>query len=316
MVVLPPVRILVAPLEATALDDAKNVLARASRFLPAATVAAEKLFGRYPQAVPGVTVGAWLAVENTSVARRLPLVGVMAAAGSWIRLLAVDPSSRGQGIGTALLAEAARIAKCSSTGTARLRTGDQPGNYLAPGVDDRDEATIDWLLRRGFRVVGENHNMSVPLRKNELVSRQRSDEMDRALRASGYQIRRAQVPETHQLAAWVRGCFSEAWAFEVERALANGPHPGVHVALAGEAYVAFAAHDGNNQGLGWFGPAGTLAEHRGRGIGQALLLRCLLDVAGADVETGTIAWIGPLEFYRRTVGAIPDRRFLVLERQL
>jgi hypothetical protein len=80
--------------------------------------------------------------------------------------------------------------------------------------------------------------------------------------------------------------------------------------------VAFAAHDGNNAGLGWFGPAGTLPAHRGRGLGAALLLQCLLDVAEAGHEAGVIAWIGPREFYERTVGAVDDRMFVVMEKPL
>ena len=60
-------------------------------------------------------------------------------------------------------------------------------------------------------------------------------------------------------------------------------------------------------------PAGTSPEHRGRGLGEALLLRCLLDVRGLP-EAGVIAWIGPRAFYARACGAVSDRRFLSLER--
>ena len=102
---------------------------------------------------------------------------------------------------------------------------------------------------------------------------------------------------------------------EAARALENDP-PGVHLALAGGELCAFACHDGNNRGLGGFGPAGTLAAHRGRGAGRALLIRCLLDVAAAGHQDAVIAWIGPREFYERSVGARPGPRFAVLERPL
>ncbi|HEX9105241.1 MAG TPA: GNAT family N-acetyltransferase, partial [Polyangia bacterium] len=84
-------------------------------------------------------------------------------------------------------------------------------------------------------------------------------------------------------------------------------------AFCAGAPVAFAAADGNNQGLGWFGPAGTDPAHRGKRLGEALLVRCLEDVRGLP-EAGVIAWIGPKEFYRKTVGAVDDRRFVTLER--
>ncbi len=57
---------------------------------------------------------------------------------------------------------------------------------------------------------------------------------------------------------------------------------------------------------------GTLEDHRGHGLGEALLLRCLMDVRQRP-EGGVIAWVGPASFYTRTCGAVPDRRFVVYE---
>jgi predicted N-acetyltransferase YhbS len=102
------------------------------------------------------------------------------------------------------------------------------------------------------------------------------------------------------------------WSFEVGRALA-GPRRAVHVAVQNNSFVAFAAADGNNQGLGWFGPAGTDPAHRGKKLGESLLLRCLQDVRGLP-EGGVIAWIGPKAFYAKACGAVDDRRFVTLER--
>jgi predicted N-acetyltransferase YhbS len=105
------------------------------------------------------------------------------------------------------------------------------------------------------------------------------------------------------------------WALEAGRAL-DGPRRALHMAFVDGDYaapVAFAAADGNNQGLGWFGPAGTDPGHRGKKLGEALLLRCLEDVRGLP-EGGVIAWIGPKEFYAKACGAADDRRFVTLER--
>src|SRR5205823_6329705 len=90
-------------------------------------------------------------------------------------------------------------------------------------------------------------------------------------------IRRAESHEPALLDAIARE-FGGAWPFEVACALRCDP-PAVHVALQDGAYCAFAAHDGNNRGLGWFGPTGTWPAHRGKGLGEALLLACLIDVA-------------------------------------
>ena len=96
--------------------------------------------------------------------------------------------------------------------------------------------------------------------------------------------------------------FGGAWPFEVARALQFAPS-GVHVAVhvATGDYAAFAAHDGNNQGLGWFGPAGTWPAHRGQGLGEAALLACLVDVA-ATHDVCEVAWIGPRPFYQKAAG--------------
>nr|MDQ3301155.1 GNAT family N-acetyltransferase [Myxococcota bacterium] len=101
---------------------------------------------------------------------------------------------------------------------------------------------------------------------------------------------------------------------ELERALGHQP-AGVHVALADGAYCAFAAHDGNNRGLGWFGPTGTWPAHRGKGLGEALLLACLVDVA-AEHARCEVAWIGPRPFYEKVAGIVDERRFVVLARTL
>jgi GNAT superfamily N-acetyltransferase len=288
-------------LERAWLGEASDLLRRACAFDRAAEVADEKLFGAWPGGWKGGALGAF---DGGT------LVGVAAWAGRWIRLLAVDPPARGKGAGSALVAEIER--RAHAAGATRLRTGDQAGNYLSPGVDARSEDTIAWLERRGFRRVAEVENLSVRLVDNPLVTAARAAELAAAAADRGYDVKRA---EDEPVAAFARDTFAPAWGFEVERALRVG---GVHVAIergTGQL-AAFAAHDGNNQGLGWFGPAGTAEAHRGKGLGQALLLPCLLDVAAAGHSHGVIAWIGPREFYARTAGAVGDRRFVVLERAL
>ena len=131
----------------------------------------------------------------------------------------------------------------------------------------------------------------------------------------GYDAWRAQPEDSPRVLAFVSQRFSIGWAFQVEQAMAHDP-PDVHVAWRRDELVAFAAHDGNNRGLGWFGPAGTDEDHRGVGLGQALLLGCLLDIAAGGHKTADIAWIGPRRFYERSCGAVQGRRFVVLEREL
>jgi mycothiol synthase len=301
----PGVTMTVGALGRGRLDEARALLARSCPFDDAAAVAEEKLFGGWPGEHPGGTLGAFVDGNR--------LVGVAAWAGRWLRLIAVDPDETGHGVGKALLDAVAAAARAG--GATRLRTGDQAGNYLAPGIDTRNRAAIDWFWRKGFVEVARYDNIRVPLPGNPLVTAARAAELAEGCAARGYEVRRAGPGDTTRLLETARDAFAAAWAWECARALAFDP-PGVHIAVerATGEIAAFAAHDGNNQGLGWFGPAGTLQAHRGKGLGAALLLPCLLDVAAAGHEQGVIAWIGPREFYEKVAGAVADRSFVVLQK--
>lgn len=291
----------VVPLARDRLADAARLLDRACAYERAGAVAEEKLFepGPRDQARP-------LAVLD-----RARLRGVAVVSGRWLRLLAVDPDERGRGVGSALLA----AAEAAMAGHDRVHVMDQPGNYLAPGIDLRDRATLDWLVRRGYAVRGENVNLVIDVTaRNPRVGEARAAALAAAL--PGYELRRGRPGDRPAIDALVeRGGFAGAWRHEVGRALL-AETPGVQLALHGGEVVAFAAHDGNNRGLGWFGPAGTAPEHRGRGLGQALLVACLVDVARAGHEACEVAWIGPREFYQGAVGVAGERRFAVLRKEL
>jgi GNAT superfamily N-acetyltransferase len=290
------------PVDRSLLPEIAAILAASCPFDRAAEVADEKLFGAGPSGLPRA-LGAWQGGA---------LVGVAAVAGNRIRVLAVAPAAREQGAGSALLDACGAAARAD--GVTTLRTLDEPGNYLAPGIDVRNTAAIGWLERRGWQRHPEPRvNVSIDVRDNPRVSAARAADLAAAAAARGYAVRRARADERPLLDA-VRAEFGGAWPFELERALGAGP-PGVHVAIKDGAYAAFAAHDGNNRGLGWFGPTGTWPAHRGQGLGEALLVACLVDVADHHVRC-EVAWIGPRAFYDKVAGITADRRFVVLTREL
>jgi mycothiol synthase len=292
----------IASLDRGSLDEARAVLAVACAFDRADVVAEEKLFGAGPSG-GAQALGAWQDER---------LVGVAAIAGNRLRLLAVTPAARGRGIGAALLEACARRAR--DAGATTLRTLDQPGNYLAPGIDERNVEAIGWLERRGWRRHGElRSNVRIDVRDNPRVSAARALALAHAAATRGYEVRRARRDEAALLEA-VAAEFGGAWPFELARAL-DAELPGVHVAQQGGAYCAFAAHDGNNRGLGWFGPTGTWPAHRGHGLGEALLVACLVDVAAHHAQC-EVAWIGPRPFYDKVAGIAEDRRFVLLIRDL
>ncbi|HEU0030864.1 MAG TPA: GNAT family N-acetyltransferase [Kofleriaceae bacterium] len=292
----------VGPIDRSQLAAAELVLADACAFDRATEVADEKLFEPGPTA-PALAFGAWDGNE---------LVGVAAVSARWLRVLAVVPRFRRRGAGSTLLAACEATAR--DAGETRLRTLDQPGNYLAPGIDERNTYAIGWLERRGWQRHDERrHDVLIDVRTNPRVSADRADELATAAAAKGYEIRRARADE-HPLLDAVAAEFGGAWPFELARALGHDP-PGVHVAVRDGAYCAFAAHDGNNRGLGWFGPTGTWPAHRGQGLGEALLVACLVDV-GRDHPRCEVAWIGPRPFYDKVAGIAEDRYFVLLTRDL
>lgn len=289
---------LLSPAELAA---ARALLGRACPYDRAAEVAEEKLLGPAPHAQPHA-LAAYLAGE---------LVGVASVAGSRVRLVAVAPEARGRGVGTALLTACEQQAL--RHGVATLHLLDQPGNYLAPGLDERNQLALAWAARRGYVAGAPRTNLLVEVRGNPQVSQERADELAQAAARRGYRLRRARREEPALLAA-IAAEFGGAWPFEVARAL-EVEEPAVHLAERDGELCAFAAHDGNNRGLGWFGPAGTWPAHRGQRLGEALLIACLVDIARAHVQS-EIAWIGPEPFYRASCGVAGRRIFLPMRKAL
>jgi mycothiol synthase len=295
-------RVQVAPLSRDRLSDAELVLADACAFDRATEVADEKLFGTGPTA-DVQAFGAWDGGE---------LIGVAAVSARWLRVLAVLPRKRKAGAGSALLAACETAAR--ATGATKLSALDQPGNYLAPGIDERNVDAIAWLERRGWQRGDTRTNVLLDVRGNPRVSAERAAELVVSARAKGYDVRRARSDERDALCDVIARDFGGAWPFEISRALEYEP-AAVHVAIKDGAYCAFAAHDGNNRGLGWFGPTGTWPAHRGQGLGEALLMACLVDVARERSQC-EVAWIGPRPFYEKVAGIAGERRFVAMAKQL
>ena len=122
---------------------------------------------------------------------------------------------------------------------------------------------------------------------------------------NGVIIRKPIGPEKTAVVRWVREHFSELWASETDVALSRTP-VSAFIATSAQGLLGFACYDATT--LGYFGPTGVEESRRGRGIGKALLLACLLDMKLKGYGYAVIGWAGPKDFYRKSVGAveIPD----------
>lgn len=123
-----------------------------------------------------------------------------------------------------------------------------------------------------------------------------------ALRADGVIIRRAYPFDLSRTRRFITRHFNEAWADEAEAAFARLPIT-CFIAVIDKKVVGFACVEATAKGF--FGPTGVDPTHRGKGIGNALLLAALHDLRSQGYAYGIIGAAGPVEFYVKAVGAIP-----------
>jgi GNAT superfamily N-acetyltransferase len=115
-------------------------------------------------------------------------------------------------------------------------------------------------------------------------------------------IRRVLAPELNALTAWIEPRFGSGWVAEATVATMRQP-PTCFIAIQNDELIGFACHEATAKGF--FGPTGVDTVARGKGVGQALLLTTLLDMYAQGYAYGVIGGAGPMEFYRRSVGAVP-----------
>jgi ribosomal protein S18 acetylase RimI-like enzyme len=122
---------------------------------------------------------------------------------------------------------------------------------------------------------------------------------------TGITVRRAFAAEKRLIADWVAKRFGERWASECEISFARQPIA-CFVAASDFEVLGFASYDATARGF--FGPTGVAEEARHKGIGRALLVAGLEDMARHGYAYGIIGSTTSFEFYRNEVGAIeiPD----------
>lgn len=247
-----------------------------------ARVAEEKCFGRGMAGLP-VTIVAELADG---------FAGSVTVCGSAIRLITVRRDARGRGIGSALLTAAE-----TAIAGARIVLGHEAGNYFVPGLP----ASIDptFFERRGFKRVGTAVDLAVDLR---------------SIPDAADDVMRPTVAQRDEVTRFIASAFGAAWAFEAARAFENDP-PSLFVARADGTIVGFSAHDANNRGLGFFGPAGVEPGQRGTGIGRALLSASLRDLRRLGYGRAIIPWAANTGFYERSCGASVAHTYIQLAKE-
>ncbi|MBO9127467.1 MULTISPECIES: GNAT family N-acetyltransferase [unclassified Rhizobium] len=136
----------------------------------------------------------------------------------------------------------------------------------------------------------------------KLYELKRDPALDSRMTSQGVTIRRVLVPELPALTSWIEPRFGAGWAAEATAAAMRQPTTCFIAIQAGEL-IGFACHEATAKGF--FGPTGVDQAARGKGVGHALLLETLLDMHAQGYPYGVIGGAGPMDFYRKSVGAIP-----------
>lgn len=225
---------------------------------------------------PQLVVGVWEA--------GLEAVGVAVVRGEvgYVKFIAVHPRIRRRGVGGMLLDRLETF--CASRGATSVHIGRSAPWYVVPGVDVRSSEMICMLEARGYQRRGEAVNQSVPLR----------DLPDPPL-----PVRPASDDDHERIRVWLADEYPN-WLAEVAAAHRYGT-------LVVHEDKGFAAYDVNREG--WFGPMASQGGPGGKGVGSSTLLGALHAMRRNGYERADIAWVGPVVFYAKVVGARINRVF-------
>ena len=126
-------------------------------------------------------------------------------------------------------------------------------------------------------------------------------------------IRRALAGERPQVTDFAREHGSDGWAAECEAAFARMPlacfvaaerraeKTGARSPLVSDTLIGFACYEATCRNF--FGPELVHEQHRGRGVGKALLLAALHAMRAEGYAYAIIGWASSIDFYRKVVGA-------------
>jgi GNAT superfamily N-acetyltransferase len=117
----------------------------------------------------------------------------------------------------------------------------------------------------------------------------------------GIAVRRAIAPEKNIVAKWVGEVFGSSWKSECEVSFSNHP-VSCWIAVENDKIIGFSCYDSTCRDF--FGPVGVDPSARDKGVGKALLLKCLYDMEAQGYAYAIIGGAGPTDFYKKAVNAV------------
>ena len=209
-----------------------------------------------------------------------------------LRLLVVDPTARGQGLGAALL----RSAEEDLADAASITVGADAPDYLFPGVQTTELAMLCLLERHHYARGEANFNLLVDLER-----------LPREPAASDARV--AELDDAAEVEAWMTANWAN-WRVEAMRCLARRR---LMLSRDRDGIAAFCCWDGAR--AGWVGPVGVRPALVGQGRGRGVLVAALHEMHRAGRDRAEIGWVGPIPPYARTVPSVINRVFFVYRKQ-
>lgn len=118
----------------------------------------------------------------------------------------------------------------------------------------------------------------------------------------GIQIKKALAPDRRKILEFVKDNFEENYVDECKSAFTNNPIT-CYIATENKNIIGFACYESTAKN--YFGPMGVQESERGKGIGTALLNKCLMSMWEMGYGYAIIGWPtkSAIGFYEKTVQA-------------
>jgi len=232
----------------------------------------------------------------------------------WITLFAVAEGWRRQGIASQLLERI--LAFFRKHRRASIWVSPYAPNYFSPGVDVAayPEAIV-FLEKNGFTTLYRPLSMDASLLK--LTTPEWVREKEAKLLSEGVTFDTFRPEHILPLLVFLKNEFPGDWQrYERETMvrIASGESAPDRLWIAMEKgeVVGFCQHEGER-----FGPFGTAASQRGRGIGAVLMFRCLHRMRAQGLHNAWFLWTGDdVARLYSTAGFVETRRYAVMRKQL
>ncbi len=218
-----------------------------------------------------------------AVVRCAPGVGVVAVVRGqdegFIRLLVLDPTHRGQGLGHVLL----RAAEDDLDGVSVITVGADPPYFLFPGVPVGETALCCLLERHHYWREETNYNIDIDLA---------------ALPPDPGLAVEPRTEDRTELEQWMARHWPN-WQGEVMRAFDQGS---LVLRRDEDGITGFCAYDVNR--VGTLGPVASRPDLIGKGVGAPLLVGALHRLRAMGRDRVEVLWVGPMVPYARLGGHV------------